>query len=230
MPRIARVVIDDLPHHITQRGNGGQPVFRVPADYRLYLDLLRANAKRNNLRLWGYCLMPNHVHLIAVPPGPQSLARALGRTHADYARHFNLQHRSCGHVWQARYFSCPMDEVHLWRALVYVERNPVRAGLVAHAGNYIWSSAEAHLSGRDLSGLLDMKPWRQRYTKERWAEALRVGVEEEALGERIHQASRLGRPLGSDQFVAELEDRSGRRLRPRPVGRHPKAVAAQIGV
>jgi REP element-mobilizing transposase RayT len=94
--------------------------------------------------LWAYCLMPNHIHLICVPGNGQSLAAALGRTHADYARHFNIEGRSCGHGWQARYFSCPLEGVHCWQAMAYVERNPVRAGLAAQAADYRWSGAAAH--------------------------------------------------------------------------------------
>jgi putative transposase len=223
-------MIPGLPYHITQRGNGRQGVFSSTADYRLYLDLLRSNAKRSSLDLWGYCLMPNHVHLIAVPHDPRAMARALGRTHADYARHFNLQRRSSGHVWQARYFSCPMEESHRWRALAYVERNPVRAGLAEQAGAYQWSSAAAHLTGRDTQGLLDLGPWRKQYEPARWAEVLRVGVDEELLGERLHEATRSGRPLGGDGFVAGLEQQSGRTLRRQPPGRPGKGEAQAGGI
>jgi putative transposase len=227
MPRIARVAIEGLPYHITQRGNARQTVFSTPEDYRLYLDLLRHHTRDTGLSLWGYCLMPNHVHLIAVPRTTESMARALGRTHAGYAQYFNLRRVTCGHVWQARYYSCPMEDAHLWRALAYVERNPVRAGLVEHASAYPWSSAAAHLSGRDDRALLDLVPWRQRYTAERWAQVLRAGVDEEGLGQRIHEASRRGRPLGSDRFVTELEHRSGRTLRPQARGPNRAAAAGK---
>jgi putative transposase len=145
MSRIPRIVLENIPYHITQRGNGRQQVFFDPYDYQLYLDLLRRYAEDAQLRLRAYCLMPNHVHLIAAPARPNSMASALGRTHADYARHFNLKRRSCGHAWQARFFSCPLDAAHLWNAMAYVERNPVRARIVDEAGQYPWSSAGPHL-------------------------------------------------------------------------------------
>ena len=104
MSRIARIVLEDIPYHITQRGNARQQVFFDRQDYDFYLDLLRHYAEDAQLRLLGFCLMPNHVHLIAVPDRSTSMASALGRTHADFARHFNFRHRACGHVWQARYF------------------------------------------------------------------------------------------------------------------------------
>jgi putative transposase len=134
MSRIARIVQPGIAFHITQHGNARQQVFFDDTDRLLYLDLLRENAARFVLNVWAYCLMPNHIHLVAVLLRPTSLARTLGRTHADYARHFNLRQQACGHVWQARFFSCPLDSWHLWHAMAYVERNPVRARIVADAG------------------------------------------------------------------------------------------------
>jgi len=162
--------------------------------------------------------MPNHVHLIAIPERTDAMASALGRTHADFARHFNLRSRTCGHVWQARFFSCPLDPPHLWRAAAYIERNPVRAGIVEHAGQYEWSSAPAHLGLAVDPGLLDLRAWQTEYTPQSWADVLDVGVEEEAFGRRLQEASRRGRPLGGVTFVRELERRAGRELRGFRVG------------
>jgi len=219
MSRIARIVLENIPYHITQRGNRRQQVFFEPRDYRLYLDLLRDHADDAQLRLWAYCLMPNHVHLIAVPQRPEAMASALGRTHADYARHFNLRNRTCGHVWQARFFSCPLDPAHLWRAAAYVERNPSRARLVDHPGEYPWSSAALHSGLAANTGFLDLSAWQAEYTQQRWSAVLETGVEEEAFGRRLQEASRRGRPLGSQEFARTLEHRAGRPLRPLPVGR-----------
>ncbi len=133
MSRLARAVMEGIPHHVTQRGNGRQVVFDTPEGHRLYLDLLREYADRFHLSIAAYCLMSNHVHLVAVPQRPDSLARALGRTHAQYARYLNLCRRSGGHVWQARYYSCALGENHFWNALAYVERNPVRAKVMSRA-------------------------------------------------------------------------------------------------
>ena len=229
MSRIARVVLPDVPCHITQRGNSGQQVFFDDADRRLYIDLLRHNTSKSGVLVWAYCLMPNHVHLIAVPLRPTALARALGRTHADFARHFNLRKRTCGHVWQARFFSCPLDGPHLWRAMAYVERNPVRACMVTSAGHHRWSSATAHLTGADPDALLDLNAWRQEYDPERWKRVLETSIEEEAFGQRIQEASVRGRPLGNESFMQDLEAQSGRRLRPHPVGRHRLSGSSDSG-
>ncbi len=103
--------------------------------------------------------------------------------------------------------------------MAYIERNPVRAGLVDQAEDYPWSSAAAHLMDRDESGFLDTASWRENYTRERWREALRTGVGDEALGEIIRQATLTGRPFGSQKFTEGLELATERRLRPLKAGR-----------
>ena len=144
MPRRPRVVIPGVPHHITQRGNNRQPVFFSPDDRLFYLDLLSRHARRSGVHILGYCLMTNHVHLIAVPERDASLARALRHAHSEYSLALNRSARRSGHVWQNRYFSCPMSADRLLSALRYVELNPVRAGMVGAAWNWRWSSARAH--------------------------------------------------------------------------------------
>jgi len=128
MARIARVVVPGYWHHITQRGNHQQTVFYSDADREFYLRLLKQNGARYDFQLAGYCLMGNHVHLLGIPHGPHSLARAIGRTHNDYARWLNFRRGETGHVWQNRFYSCALDETHRWLALRYVEWNPVQAG------------------------------------------------------------------------------------------------------
>ena len=134
MARIGRVVIPGIPHHITQRGNGRQVVFDADTDRLVYLDLLRKYSEEYRLTLWAWCLMSNHIHLLAVPERPNSLDRALARTHSDYARYLNIKRRSCGHVWQARFYSCPVGADHIWTTMAYIEQNPARAGLVKPGG------------------------------------------------------------------------------------------------
>ena len=141
MPRPPRLVIPDLPHHITQRGNYRQQVFFRGEDRRLYLSLLTESSRHHGVSVLAWCLMPNHVHLIAVPRQSTSLARMLGRLHSEYARALHLRLRRTGHLWQARYCSFPMDDKHFWAAMVYVEQNPSRAGLVEKPWDWQWSSA-----------------------------------------------------------------------------------------
>ena len=219
MPRVARIVVPGRPHHVTQRGNNRQDVFFVDDDRRVYLRLLGEQAGRFGLSVLGYCLMTNHVHLLAVPREPDSLAKAVGRTDFLYTRYVNRLHRRVGHLWQNRFYSCPLDERGLLSAMVYVEQNPVRAGLLGRAWDYPWSSAAAHGGAADGSGLLDLATWgRVRGRAGPWRDVLRrrqAEAEVQAVRERTH----TGRPLGSDRFLAKIERLLGRRVRPLPVGR-----------
>ena len=221
MPRVARIVVPGCPHHVTQRGNNRQDVFFVEDDWRTYLRILREQSKRFGLSVDGYCLMTNHVHLVAVPTTENSLAKAVGRTHWLYTQYVNRLHRRSGHLWQNRFFSCALDESHCWQALAYVERNPVRAPLVRKAWRWPWSSAAAHAGGTDATGLLDLARWRGRHPPQAWREVLQSAADEDQL-RVVREGVVRGRPLGSDRWLAKLETALDRRLRPLPVGRPPK--------
>ena len=169
--------------------------------------------------------MPNHVHLIVVPQRPDSLARALGRAHNLYSRWFNRLRRHCGHLWQNRFYSAPLGRDHLLTALRYVDLNPVRAGLIERAVDYRWSSAAAHVSGRDSSGLLDLAAWAEICPRNDWAPYLEAATQQEALLARIREATRSGKPLGDARFVHELGRKAGFALELRPPGRPPKRLA-----
>ena len=223
MPRIARVVAVGAPHHVTQRGNARQPVFFCDHDRRRYLAYLAEWNQRCGVQLLGYCLMPNHVHLVVVPETAQSLAKAIGRTHYLYTRYVNHCRQRSGHLWQNRYFSTVLDRDHLVVALRYVDLNPVRAGLGGRAGDYPWSSAGAHISGCDRSGLLDMATWRELCPLGDWGQALGVPQQSGDVS-RLREATHSGRPCGSEAFVEELEGRLGRRLKPQQGGRPPSST------
>lgn len=204
MPRCARIVLPGIPHHITQRGNYRQRIFFRAEDYRLYLDLLTEAARHHGVTILGFCLMPNHVHVIAVPHEPRALGRLFRGVHGDYARAVHIRLARRGHLFQARFQSVPMDEEHFWAALVYVEQNPVRAGLVEECGAWPWSSAREHL-GEASRRLVDLVAWRGRHTPESWKLRLELGLRNAALLERIREGTRLGRPLGSEEFLERIE-------------------------
>ncbi len=218
MSRFGRIVIPDCPHHVTQRGNHRRPVFSAESEYEFYLKLVRENCYRYKLKLPGYCLMPNHVHHAAIPKSQNSLSRAIGRLHNDYARWKHMQQNLTGHLWQNRFFSCPMDEDHFWEALRYIELNPVRASLVKHAWDWPWSSARSHIRGVDETGLLDMDLWGKRFNSSQWKMFLEDGREE---FESMRLATRTGRPLGSEEFLIHLEAITGRKLRKQKPGPKP---------
>jgi len=224
MARIARVAAPGCWHHVTQRGNRKQAVFFADADRTMYLGLLRAHCRRTAVGIAGYCLMSNHIHLIAIPQAAKALAAALGRTHADYARWINLQRGETGHLWQNRYYSCPLDEEHQWEALRYVELNPVRAGLVHDASEWPWSSAAAHTGGADRAAILDNSVRGATWTAALWREALGQGIADAALLERIRESTRTGRPAAGEEFIGRLEAMAHRVLRPQKRGPNRKAA------
>src|SRR5262249_27285013 len=155
MPRRNRCVLPEIPCHITQRGVDRREVFSADQDRNTYLRLIQENLKDAAVSILGYCLMSNHVHLIAVPAKEDSLSILLRRVDGRYAQYYNAHTGRSGHLWQNRFFACMLGPTHLWAALCYVERNPVRAGIVQHAAEYPWSSAFAHLAGEDESSILN---------------------------------------------------------------------------
>ncbi len=220
MARLPRIVAPGEPHHVTQRGNRGLRTFFHDADYATYLTILAEYCGAAKVAVWAYCLMPNHVHLVLVPREADGLRAALGEAHRRYTRHINFREGWRGHLWQERFHSFAMDEPHLLAAARYVELNPVRARLVKRAGDWPWSSARAHLAGRD-DGVVAVAPLRALVPD--WAAYLAGGLEPETL-EAIRRHTQSGRPLGSAHFVERLEVRLGRVLKPGKRGPKPKAA------
>jgi len=212
-------------HHITQRGNNRQDVFFVDDDRRVYLDLLQAQADKYGLEVQGYCLMTNHVHLVAVPKVEESLAKAVGRTHFRYTQYINRFHKRSGHLWQGRFYSCALDARCFRLAMKYVELNPVRARLCRKPWRYEWSSAAAHVDEQAESDLLDLRKWYRRISAEQWRADLAEGLTEVEM-DRLRLRTHTGQPLGSDCFLSKLDTALGRCVRPLPRGR-PKKTALQ---
>ena len=224
MPGIARVVVPGLPHHVVQRGNRRQDVFFSDEDREAYLALLGGACERSGVKVRGWCLMTNHVHVIAVPEGEASLARAFSDAHVRYTRMVNFREGWRGHLWQGRFGSSPMDERHTVAALRYVERNPARAGLAEFPWEYRWSSAAFHV-GRAEKDALVMNGGDDDWFEELatgWREFLAEPDEEAFLG-RVRRESVSGRPLGTEGFVRGLEKLLGRALARGRMGRPRKA-------
>jgi len=227
MPRTSRIVIAGVAHHITQRGNNGEDVFVADEDREVFLAYLQEAAERFGLAVEGYCLMGNHVHLIATPREEASLALALKRTNQLYAQYVNRVHGRRGHLWQDRFFSCPLDDGHFWKALAYVERNPVRARLCRKPWRWVWSSAAAHCGGRDGSGLLDLDAWIARIDLDWWKGQL-TRPDDDADAERLRLCTSRGRPWAGDVFISKWETALGRRLHPLPPGRPKKGEETRV--
>jgi putative transposase len=216
MPRISRAVAVGYPHHITQRGNYRQTVFAVAEDYRRYLAWLAQYAGQNNLEIWAYCLMPNHVHIVGVPRTDDALASVFRTVHMQYSQYYNRKNNAVGHLWQGRYYSCALDEPHVHAAVRYVEMNPVRAGIVAAAEDYLWSSAKSHVTGIAdpvLSGNCFLAE-----TIGDWKQYL-AEASNPAAGTRLIKSTKTGRPCGEDAFVTRLETLLCRRFATLPPGR-----------
>ena len=224
MARLPRVVVPEVAHHVTQRGNARQVIFASDADRIAYLELLRDYSQLSGLGLLGFCLMSNHVHLIAVPHTDSALSQSLKQAHGRYAAYWNARQSSSGHVWQGRFYSCPLDESHLWMALRYVELNPVRAGMVKNPEQWEWSSAAAHCGLASPDTMLEMEPWRGRWTAAEWHDFLSQGEAAGDLGVLRH-STHTGRPLGSKEFVVGLEKLMLRPLLARKGGRPRKGAS-----
>ena len=218
MARLARVVIPNIPHHVTQRGNRRQPVFFSDGDKREYIKILKEETAKNEVEIWAWCLMGNHVHFVAVPASEKGLARCFGDTHKRYTRMINFREKWRGYLWQGRFSSYPMDEPYLFAAVRYVERNPVEAGLVQKAEDYAWSSAKAHVCG-DLDPILS--PSFMTEAIRNWSEYLRKP--DDLQTRQLNRHIKTGRPLGDEAFVVKLEQLTGLTLRRRKPG--PKILS-----
>ncbi|MCP4653581.1 MAG: transposase [Candidatus Omnitrophica bacterium] len=220
MARIARVVVENYPHHIIQRGNRKQKVFFKKEDYQEYLALLEENAEKNNVDILTYCLMPNHIHLIAVPCKNGNLAQAIGETHRKYTRYINFREEWRGYLWQGRFSSYVLDQKYLLAALRYILLNPVKAKLVSKAYNYQWSSIKQHIDRGENKFIKDKLL--QRLINN-WKDFL--STESEAEDVKIFQThERTGRPLGNRPFLSRVEQILGRDLKRQKPG--PKKKTA----
>ena len=219
MARLSRVVIPGVPHHVTQRGNRRGTTFFEDGDYQLYLDLLADAARAARVEVWGYCLMPNHVHVIVTPSDEDGLWRTFRKVHRHYTGYINARLRTTGHLWQGRYGSVAMDEAHLIAAFRYVALNPVRAGLATRAGDWRWSSTPAHLAGQS-DGVVAVEPALTRVGD--FAAFLDEDFDEAATYGPLRKAELVGRPVGAPAWIAQMESRTGMILAPRKRGPKPK--------
>ncbi|MCX6564002.1 MAG: transposase [Candidatus Aminicenantes bacterium] len=217
MARIARVVVPNVPYHILNRGNHRQEVFILESDKLLYLKLLGENGKEFEISFLAYCLMDNHLHLVAIPKTKDSFAKGFGETNRKYSSIINIRESWTGQMWQGRFKSFPMDESYLFEAVRYTERNPVRAGLVKKASDFLWSSAAAHITGagNPLLALCDPSKY---ISVDDWVSYLDEDNNEDSVA-KIRKHTRSGRPLGSESFVVQMEALTGRKLTAAAPGR-----------
>jgi REP-associated tyrosine transposase len=220
MARMPRLVIPGFPHHVTQRGCRRMKTFFRSEDYVFYLELIAEFKELAGVEVWGFCLMPNHVHLVLVPERERSLATLFRHVHLRYTRRINFRERWAGHLWQERFHSFVMDEQHLIAAVRYTELNPVRAQLCSVATEWPWSSVHAHLAGED-DAIVSVGPMLQRVSD--WPAYLSGGSTDAEL-ESIRNYNRTGRPAGNAEFLQQLhlltgKDHAKRKPGPKPANK-----------
>jgi putative transposase len=205
MPREIRLVLPGTFYHITARGNYRQDIFFDSAGRHHYLNLLAKRSPSAKAQIHGWCLMTNHIHLLVVPEEPDSLSACLRRVQSEYAAYVNRVHgRRAGHLWQARFYSCPVADARVWRVLRYIERNPCRAGLVREPAHYPWSTAGIRLGFESWPGLLQRTPWNRAFTPPEWAAIVSEECDPRDVGQ-IRACTSHGLPWGDEQFVSRFE-------------------------
>lgn len=224
MARLPRLTVPGYPHHVIQRGNNRQAIFASAGDRQMLLDLLQENARKFDVALHAYVLMTNHFHLLATPQSANSLPQMMQAVGRRYVRHFNDSQGRSGTLWEGRYRSTLIQtERYLLACMVYIDLNPVRAGLVAEARDYPWSS-HAHNVGLRVDRLITPHPlyWALGNTpfarEAAYAELVRAGVDAKQQAALTESALR-GWALGEPDFVADLQRRTQRRVSKTQAGR-----------
>lgn len=223
MGRIARIVCPGMPHHVVQRGNRKEEVFFDDEDKKKYLRLLQKACRMYNVSIWAWCLMPNHKHSILSPVDKSGLSKAMQWVAKNYSSAINEKYGWSGHLWEDRFYSSVIEEeTQLWRASRYVEMNPVRARLIMRPEDWSWSSAREHLL-KEKHSIISIKEWLTESEMENYRIFLNEKIREEEIN-RIRQATKTGKPLGSDEFIGKLEQLLGRTLLPKKPGRKKKEI------
>ncbi len=220
MPRSARVVVPGIPHHIVQRGNRNQTVFFSDSDRYTYTLKLRNAAREYGVSFLSWCLMDNHVHLIAIPDKEKSFASCFRKAHSQYAYYINSQYDWRGHLWQCRFHSSPLGPSYLYNAIRYVEQNPVRAGMTLNPWDYRWSSAGFH-TGQRKYDLLVNRDSDNHIDIEDWQEYLSIDPETVQIL-KIRKAAQMNSPVGRYWFLKRMVNTHGINAIPQHRGRPRK--------
>ncbi|WP_024955494.1 transposase [Sulfurospirillum arcachonense] len=199
MARIKRIVIPNIPHHVTQRGVRSMNIFFKDEDYTYYKQLLLSQCQLYDLEVISYCLMTNHIHLIVIPKSRESLSKAIGETHRLYTRKINFEQKVKGHLFQERFYSTPLDAEHLLHALRYVEQNPVKAYMVKYAWDYKYSSARHRLDLKKENELLSDYEAIDNITN--YKEFLQQNIQTKFIQEK----TRTGKPCGNEEFYDKIQ-------------------------
>jgi putative transposase len=216
MPRIARGFIDGFVYHVINRGNGGQTVFHENRDYQAFSDIVKKAKRVFGVKLFAYCLMPNHFHMVVLPAKAEHLSKWMQWIMTSYVRRYHRDYGTNGHLWQGRFksFIVQQDE-HLIRLMRYVEGNPVRAGLVNTSKEWYWSSHRETL-GKRLRTVIDELPVELPKAWESCVHAMLTENELRRIRESVNRQSPYGTPIWVTTLCKELGIESTIRPRGRP--------------
>ncbi|GAB4417190.1 MAG: transposase [Thermodesulfovibrionales bacterium] len=217
MARIARAIAVGFPHHVIQRGNNKGKVFFKKEDRQKYLELLKKYSDKWECNILAYCLMDNHVHLLARPKREESLYKMMQGMTLCYTQYINRKYERTGRLWESRYHSCIVDEEqYLWAVARYIEQNPKRAKIVKKEEEYPYSSAKAHIEGK-RDDILGEELFNDTQRKD-YIEFIREGITEDEM-QRLKYATRTGRPFGDEEFIKKMEKKLNKRFMPMEPGR-----------
>jgi putative transposase len=226
MARLPRLTVPGYPHHIIQRGNNRQAIFDDSADYEALLAMLDENAREFGVAIHAYVLMSNHFHLLATPETTEGIPRMMQAVGRRYVRRFNQKHARTGTLWEGRYKSTIIQaERYLLACMVYIDLNPVRAGLVAEPATYPWSS-HPHYLGLRRDKLVSPHPlyWALGNTPfardAAYAELVSAGISQKQKLD-LSESALHGWALGEPDYVADLQRRTQRRVARGRAGRPP---------
>ena len=224
MARLPRLTLPGYPHHIIQRGNNRQMIFVDTQDFATMMALLAENAHKFAVAVHAYVLMDNHFHLLATPATAEALPLMMQAVGRSYVRYFNQRHARSGTLWEGRYRSTLIEtERYLLACMVYIDLNPVRAGMVAQPGAWQWSS-HAHYLGQRIDKLVTPHALYWALGNTPFArEAAYAGLVQAGIGigdqAALTDAALSGWALGDPEFVAELQNKSPRRVAKARAGR-----------
>jgi putative transposase len=228
MARLPRLTLAGYPHHVVQRGNNRQSICLDTADFQTLNSLLYEHARKFNVSIHAYVLMGNHFHLLATPPTDDALSKMMQSVGRSYVRYFNDRTQRTGTLWEGRYKSTVIEaDSHLLTCMVYMDLNPVRAGLAAYARDYPWSS-HGHYCGLHADKLITPHAlvWNLGNTpfarEAAYSQLVHNGISQDQQME-FTEAVLLGWVLGGGEFISELQKKTPRRLSKKSPGRPSNA-------
>jgi len=222
MPRQPRFVLEGMPHHVTQRGNYRQNVFESHIDFQKYCSWIVKYSQKYKIEIVAYCLMTNHIHFIVIPKNKTGMSLCFNMVHMIFSIYKNKQKNRKGHLWQGRFYSSPMDEVHFLHGVRYVEQNPVRANLVDQASDYTWSSSRFHLGLEKNPIIRTTGNAHLKFDKNGYCWKDYLGQVNLSMDDTIREKTRKRQIIATEENISSFEEKFGIILRPQKVGRPPR--------